>query len=343
MSLASAFEKVFGSKEGADCTFLVHNQELPAHQFILANRSPVLKAMIKGPMAPPSQRHEIIDPQITFDDFNNFVKFLYTEKCDVSLENVEVLFRLSDMYDVPDLFEFCANTLPKSLKPKDLLKFAEMGMALGNKSNVVNKCLNEVPNKARYSYSPLQYESQSGKVWSSSELVLEFVKYCPRTDSFKEEAVFEITFEWAKGQCKEKNLEINTENLKELMSPFVQHFDLEKISLGILTSTIFDYELIPEKQLLKRFVDHFKKEVKKQNLPLSNPQNMPMQLQPLQTQFYQQPPPQQMTQQMQTQFHQQPHSKLMQQQQQQQQRHHQMQQQLQPQFHQQPPHKQMLQ
>uniref|UniRef100_A0A914QEF6 BTB domain-containing protein n=1 Tax=Panagrolaimus davidi TaxID=227884 RepID=A0A914QEF6_9BILA len=265
MSLASAFEKVFESKEGADCTFLVHNQELPAHQFILANRSPVLKAMIKGPMAPSTQRHEITDPQITFDDFNNFIKFIYTEKCEVSLENVEALFRLSDMYDVPSLSEFCANTLPKSLKLKNLLKFAKMGMALGNKSNVVNKCLNEVPNKVRYSSSGLQHESQSGMVWISPELVLEFVKYCPRTDSFKEEAVFEKTFEWAKGQCKEKNLEINAENLKEIMSPFVPYFDLEKINLGILTSTIYDYELIPEKQLLKRFVDYFKKEVKKHN------------------------------------------------------------------------------
>uniref|UniRef100_A0A914PCY7 BTB domain-containing protein n=1 Tax=Panagrolaimus davidi TaxID=227884 RepID=A0A914PCY7_9BILA len=56
MALASAFEKVFESKEGADCIFLIHNQELPAHQFILANRSPVLKAMIKGPMAPPTHK-----------------------------------------------------------------------------------------------------------------------------------------------------------------------------------------------------------------------------------------------------------------------------------------------
>uniref|UniRef100_A0A914QHL4 BTB domain-containing protein n=1 Tax=Panagrolaimus davidi TaxID=227884 RepID=A0A914QHL4_9BILA len=159
MSLASAFEKVFESKEGADCTLLIHNQELPAHQFILINRSPVLKAMIKDPMAPQTQRHEITDPQITFDDFNNFIKILYTEKCEVTLENVEVLFRLSDMYDVPSLFEFCANTLPKSLEPNNLLKLAEMGVLYGNKFDIVNKCLNEVSNKALYPNFPLQYES----------------------------------------------------------------------------------------------------------------------------------------------------------------------------------------
>uniref|UniRef100_A0A914PE29 BACK domain-containing protein n=1 Tax=Panagrolaimus davidi TaxID=227884 RepID=A0A914PE29_9BILA len=245
------------------------------------------------------------------------------------------------MYDVPDLFEFCANRLPKTLGQNDLLKLAEMAV-LYNKFDVVKKCLNEISFKAFHPYFSLQYESQSGKVWISPELVLEFVKCCPRINYFREDAVFEKTFEWAKGQCKEKNLEINAENLKEIMSPFVPYFDLEKINLGILATTIYDYELIPEKQLLKRFVDNHLNEMKKQNPPLSYPQNMPMQLQPLQTQFHQQQPPQQMTQQMQTQFHQ--PSKLMQQQlQQQQQRHHQMQQQLQPQFHQQPPHKQMLQ
>uniref|UniRef100_A0A914Q5T9 Uncharacterized protein n=1 Tax=Panagrolaimus davidi TaxID=227884 RepID=A0A914Q5T9_9BILA len=88
------------------------------------------------------------------------------------------------------------------------------------------------------------------------------------------------------------------------MSPFVLHFDLEKIDLKILATTIYDYELIPAKQILKRLVDNYLNDTFR---PYS--QNMPMQLQPLQQQFHQQPPPrsiqQQMQYQMQQKFHQQ--------------------------------------
>uniref|UniRef100_A0AC35GN46 BTB domain-containing protein n=1 Tax=Panagrolaimus sp. PS1159 TaxID=55785 RepID=A0AC35GN46_9BILA len=97
MSLASTNEKLLESKEDSNVTFIINKKELHAHQFILINRSSVLKAMIKGPMAPANQIHKISDPKVTYNDFNNFLKFLYTDKCEI---NAEVLLHLSHMYDV---------------------------------------------------------------------------------------------------------------------------------------------------------------------------------------------------------------------------------------------------
>uniref|UniRef100_A0AC35G3H6 BTB domain-containing protein n=1 Tax=Panagrolaimus sp. PS1159 TaxID=55785 RepID=A0AC35G3H6_9BILA len=77
--MAAALEHVFDSKEGSDVTFIVHTKI----------------TMIKGPMAPANQQHEITDPDIEFDDFNNFLKFLYIEKCEVTCENVQALLHLS--------------------------------------------------------------------------------------------------------------------------------------------------------------------------------------------------------------------------------------------------------
>uniref|UniRef100_A0A914PG28 BTB domain-containing protein n=1 Tax=Panagrolaimus davidi TaxID=227884 RepID=A0A914PG28_9BILA len=96
MSFLSATEKLFESKEDSDVTFIIDRKELHAHQLILINRSSVFKAMIKGPMAPANQIHEISDPKVTFNDFNNFLKFLYTDKCDIrNYEHAEVLLHLN--------------------------------------------------------------------------------------------------------------------------------------------------------------------------------------------------------------------------------------------------------
>uniref|UniRef100_A0A914PQI5 BTB domain-containing protein n=1 Tax=Panagrolaimus davidi TaxID=227884 RepID=A0A914PQI5_9BILA len=185
--MAAAFEHVFVSKEGSDVTFIVHNNELKAHQFILINRSPVFKAMIKGPMAPANQQHEITDPDIEFDDFNNFLKFLYTEKCEVTIENFQALLHFSDMYDVSSLSEFCVNTLSKTLSKQNLLKFAEFGIIYENKFGIVTKCLHELSNK---NVQTLQFQEENKMVWISSDLVIDFIKRCPRTPSFTETDVF---------------------------------------------------------------------------------------------------------------------------------------------------------
>ena len=50
--------------------------------------------MIKGPMAPEDQRHFINDPKIGYEDFKNFIKFLYTDECEITEENVENLLHL---------------------------------------------------------------------------------------------------------------------------------------------------------------------------------------------------------------------------------------------------------
>uniref|UniRef100_A0AC34G126 BTB domain-containing protein n=1 Tax=Panagrolaimus sp. ES5 TaxID=591445 RepID=A0AC34G126_9BILA len=257
MSIASAFEILFDSKEDADCTFIIHNsKELPTHQLILVHQSPVFKAMIKGPMAPKNQRHEITDPQVTFDDFNNFLKFLYTEKCDVNVENIEVLLHFSDMYDVSSLAEFSVNTLVKTLSANDLLQFAEFGILNVKNCDIVLKCLTEI-SKVQKPFS-LQYQKENEKIWISPELVLEFAKRCPRTHYITENKIFEKVLEWANGQCEKRNIVAKAKNLKEIMAPFVSYFKLKNMDIGYLTSTVYEYELIPEKRLLKYFRDYIK-------------------------------------------------------------------------------------
>uniref|UniRef100_A0A914PUS5 BTB domain-containing protein n=1 Tax=Panagrolaimus davidi TaxID=227884 RepID=A0A914PUS5_9BILA len=220
--------------------------------------------MIKGPMAPANQIHHISDPQATYDDFNNFMKFLYTDKCIITAENVEVLLHLSHMYDVEHLFENCVNTLPKFFPKTSPFKFAEIGLLYENKYDMVKKCLYKIP--LYLSNSTLKYARQNEMVWISPELVLEFVKHCPRSPRFCENMVFNRVLEWVKGQCEKENLENNAKNLKEIMAPFEPFICFEKMDIKILSSTVYENELIPEKRLLKCYHNHIVEKEKAQKL-----------------------------------------------------------------------------
>jgi hypothetical protein len=90
--LVDASKHLFETKEGADITFVVHGEDIPAHKFI-AYRSPFLKGMMGSDLAPLNGKHAIDDPDFTVSDFKNFLKFLYTDDCDMDDCNLVTLLR----------------------------------------------------------------------------------------------------------------------------------------------------------------------------------------------------------------------------------------------------------
>uniref|UniRef100_A0A914QXF7 BTB domain-containing protein n=1 Tax=Panagrolaimus davidi TaxID=227884 RepID=A0A914QXF7_9BILA len=94
-SLKETFDSFFKTKKNTDVTFVIHGKELEAHKLIVTSRSPVLEAMVYNDLAPKNGKHLIGDPKITFEDFENFLQFLYTDKCEMTAENIENLLHLS--------------------------------------------------------------------------------------------------------------------------------------------------------------------------------------------------------------------------------------------------------
>uniref|UniRef100_A0A914PDR5 BACK domain-containing protein n=1 Tax=Panagrolaimus davidi TaxID=227884 RepID=A0A914PDR5_9BILA len=157
------------------------------------------------------------------------------------------------MYDVEYLFVTCVNDILNY--GTNLFKFAEIGLLYENKYDIVNKCFKAATNRAPF--LPLKYKEENDQIfWNSPELVLEFVKHCPRTETFTENDIFQKVFEWVEGQCESRNIEINSKNLHEIFAPFEPFICFEKMDIKILTSTVYEYKLIPEERLLKCYHNH---------------------------------------------------------------------------------------
>ncbi|XP_053373267.1 BTB/POZ domain-containing protein 6-like isoform X1 [Mercenaria mercenaria] len=91
-----------------DVTFLAGSskkEEMKAHKFILASRSPVFYAMFCGSLAESSNAIQIpdIEPVI----FRELLRFIYTEDCTVNEDNVMPLLYSAKKYETNRLTEKC--------------------------------------------------------------------------------------------------------------------------------------------------------------------------------------------------------------------------------------------
>uniref|UniRef100_A0A914PJC9 BTB domain-containing protein n=1 Tax=Panagrolaimus davidi TaxID=227884 RepID=A0A914PJC9_9BILA len=205
-TLNEAFKNLFETKKCSDITFVVHGKELQAHKIVLSSRSSVFEAMINSDLAPKDGKHLIEDPKITFQDFENFLKFLYTDKCEMTAENIENLLHLSNFYAVRFLADKCIEEIEKWLNAENILKYAEIGLLYEETCSLLDLCLSKLPKyifnqQLNYKHifnQPLGYFSEKQWELFSPELTLKIAEKCPRSKNFTEDRLFKKVFEWAK-------------------------------------------------------------------------------------------------------------------------------------------------
>ncbi|XP_053373262.1 BTB/POZ domain-containing protein 6-like [Mercenaria mercenaria] len=99
-----------------DVTFFVGNEkkeEVKAHKFILASRSPVFYAMFCGSLAESSKILQV--PDIEHEIFRVLLQFIYTEDCTVNEDNVMPILYSAKKYETSRLTEKCKDYLNTQL------------------------------------------------------------------------------------------------------------------------------------------------------------------------------------------------------------------------------------
>ncbi|XP_053374045.1 BTB/POZ domain-containing protein 6-like [Mercenaria mercenaria] len=99
-----------------DVTFLAGSskkEEVKAHKFILASRSPVFYAMFCGSLAESSNTVQI--PDIEPGIFRDLLRFIYTEDCTINEDNVMPLLYSAKKYETSRLTEKCKDYLNTQL------------------------------------------------------------------------------------------------------------------------------------------------------------------------------------------------------------------------------------
>uniref|UniRef100_A0A914P7B6 BTB domain-containing protein n=1 Tax=Panagrolaimus davidi TaxID=227884 RepID=A0A914P7B6_9BILA len=183
-----------------DVTFDVEGKLIHAHKYMLSSVSDVLQRMISDTW---KNGKTIKTEKNSYNDFYEFLTFLYSGNCKLNDENIFSMVDMSEFYQVKELQIKCDDFLSKKEYTKEnFLVFFE---TLSNYSlPLFEKTLFKAENGINLIESDRFMET-------SKEIIMKIVNFKDRFVS--EEKLFEKIYEWAENQAKKKQSESNEETL----------------------------------------------------------------------------------------------------------------------------------
>ena len=219
--------------EGSDKTFY-------AHKYVLGTSSAVFHAMFYGKLAVKDSTVHLSDTNE--ESMEQFLRFLYTEECTLTVDNVIAIMYLAKKYTLHSLDRKCLQFLLDNLNPENVLDVLEKTSCFGEKK--LEECCWRV------------IERETSKVVASDN----FTNITPTTLGIllkvdklnvQEVELFQAVLKWIDSQCSSKNIEPTAENRRSVIGEAIYYFRFFSMSheqfvqnvskSGLLTSD----EMIP--------------------------------------------------------------------------------------------------
>ena len=138
-SLKERVSYLFNNELMSDMTFIVDNERVPVHKFVLAASSSVFYAMFNGPLAESKNEIKIPDCENT-ECLLEFLKYLYTDEIQLNWENAFNILYLSKKYMIPALTVHCCEFLSKTLTKENVLAVLQQSVKL-DEEGLIARCL----------------------------------------------------------------------------------------------------------------------------------------------------------------------------------------------------------
>lgn len=197
---------LFAERENTgDAIFIVESKRILAHRNVLAAFSPKYKAQFYGSRP---DKGEIRVKDISADAFEEFIKFLYGETVNFTIENVEGILNQAKQCLINVLVFECALFLMRSLNDTNLLWSYRLSLLYDLKE------LQEVCEQKIRKNIPKIFAT-SDFLECDHHVLVQILCIEPFIDC-KESDLFEGCISWARAACRRKNL--NEKNPKNLRS-----------------------------------------------------------------------------------------------------------------------------
>ena len=200
-TLTERVEFLLNNSLMSDVSFVVRNasgeeESLAAHKFVLAVSSPVFYAMFYGELA--ESKNKIVLPDCDSESFLEFLRFLYSDKVDLTGGSVMQVSYLAKKYIVPELETECTNFLKENLSPENVFDILPLAKKFEEEELVV-RCWEVIDRSTQVALQSETFPS------ITRELLEEVVK---RDDlTIHEIDLFQAVDRWATAECERKDLE----------------------------------------------------------------------------------------------------------------------------------------
>ena len=211
---------MFNNSDMSDISFTCEcsDQTFYAHKYVLATSSAVFNAMFYGDLA---EKNSLVHLSDTDEKgLEEFLRFLYTDECNLTTDNVISIMYLSKKYIVPSLTEYVKAQLVRDMKPANVLDILEQAIHFEEKDleakcwQVIEWRASEVANSANFINIK---QATLASLLKRNNLTIPEVK------------LFQAVLQWIDHQCSQKNLQLTTENGRSVIGEAV--YDLRFIAM----------------------------------------------------------------------------------------------------------------
>ncbi len=185
---------------------------------MLGTSSVVLHAMFYGNLA---ETKAVVHLSEDEESLEQFLCFIYTDKCDLTAGNVVSVMYLSNKYIVPSLTEKCVEIMENSLDVENVLRILEQAIHF-DEGELEKKCLHLVVSRTAEVAATEAFNNISHKTLAC---VL-------KRDNLNipEVALFQAVLKWCNEQCSKKQLEVSGENRRAVLQDAV--YDIAFLSMS---------------------------------------------------------------------------------------------------------------
>ncbi|KAM8822821.1 kelch-like protein 40b [Spinachia spinachia] len=112
-----------------DCVLKIKDKEFPCHRLVLCACSSYFRAIFLSDLE-ESKKSEIVLEDVEPGVMGLILKYLYTSKINVTEHNVQDIFAVANVYQIPSIFTVCVSFLQKRLSLSNCLAIFRLGLML---------------------------------------------------------------------------------------------------------------------------------------------------------------------------------------------------------------------
>jgi hypothetical protein len=214
-------------------------KKIVAHKYVLATSSSVFYKMFYG--KPPETKPCVHLDDINAEDLEEFIRFIYTDECNLTTDNAMSVLYLATKYIVSSLVQKC-------------IKFLEANLAPENAFTVVQQAIRYIEEELeKKSWDLIElhtYEAVTSDAFTSidQETLAKLLKR--ESLNVKEVDLFNAVLKWSEAECSRKGTEANTKNKRTVLGNAIYQIRFASMTLQEFAWNTTDSDLLTADEMI---------------------------------------------------------------------------------------------
>ncbi|CAB4043719.1 BTB POZ domain-containing 6-like [Paramuricea clavata] len=210
-----------------------------AHKYVLATSSAVFYAMFYGELA---EKNPVVHLSDTDEEsLEEFLRFLYTDECNLTTDTVTFVCYLAKKYIVPSLAQKCFEYFDANFGAENVFILLQQAIQF-DENKLEEKCWDFIDSKTN------EVVADDGFSDINQATLVELVKREPL--NVEEVDLFKAVLKWSEAECSRKGIKANTKNKRAAMGNAIYQIRFASMTLQDFAQNVSQSGILTPEEIL---------------------------------------------------------------------------------------------